>query len=97
MEAKNVMQTNAKFCEVFAFKISFFPLSTELCSALFIGHVSSLSFATPLIFQWSISSINHAHCILRLLIVSTTYAVVVEKSLYITFLIHKEQFAFQVQ
>jgi len=30
VEPKNLMQTSAKFCEVFAFKISFFPLSAEL-------------------------------------------------------------------
>jgi len=44
-----------------------------------------------------ISSINHAHCILRL--ISCFYIcdyVGVVKDLYITFLIHKEQFAFQV-
>ena len=28
-EAKNLMQANAKFCEVFTLKISFFSLSTK--------------------------------------------------------------------
>ena len=30
VEAKNLMQTSAKFCEVLALKISFFSLSTKL-------------------------------------------------------------------
>jgi len=30
VKAKNLMQTSAKFCEVFALKISFFSLSTKL-------------------------------------------------------------------
>jgi len=34
MEPKNLMQTSAKFCEVFALKISFFPLSAKLFSVI---------------------------------------------------------------
>ena len=30
VKAKNLMQTRAKFCEVFTLKFAFFPLSTKL-------------------------------------------------------------------
>jgi len=46
VEAKNHMQTSAKFCEVCAFKISF--LCPQNCSALQV----LLSFATPPVFHY---------------------------------------------
>jgi len=49
VEAKNLIQTSSKFCEVFALKISFFPLYHKIvphCPAVQV----LLSFATPQIF-----------------------------------------------
>jgi len=51
VDAKNLMQTSATFCEVFALKMYFFSFCPQSCSASF-GRASSLllSFASPPIF-----------------------------------------------
>jgi len=40
VEAKNLMQTSAKFCDVFALRFASFSLSTNY-SALYVGRAST--------------------------------------------------------
>ena len=53
MEAKNLMQSSAKFCEVFALKFAYF-LCPQNCSALFVGRASTFMIFRP----------PNIHCIL---------------------------------
>jgi len=79
-------------------------MDTWSCSVTQLGKAKIVNVIQHTVHQYtgplcaSISSINHAHCSLYVAFDKCFYIcdVVVVKSFYIAFLVHKEQFAFQL-